>query len=147
MTPNTQITQDNAGLLKAGDVVRHDKYGLAKVRVVYPESTISYRLISNPSSGGGDDLSRFTYIGPALSPPAEGEQCDGCDTSGRCTYVGSACTHTPAPVDWERVGPKLVEAVWSLIEHFERVDAHDLSKAVIAQAQRTVLAAQPERQS
>ena len=44
----------------------NDPQHAAITRAVYPESSISYRLISNPRSGGGDDPARFTYIGPDL---------------------------------------------------------------------------------
>lgn len=124
---------------------------------------IAFRPTLSPPAEGESDVPWYGDRDPHEVDQASGEY-DGasCELCGReRVMIGGAtgrricekCGHyqegtpTPAPIDWTVVGPKLVEAVWSLIEHFERVDAHDLSKAVIAQAQRTVLAAQPERQS
>lgn len=130
MTPNTQITPETVGMLKAGDWLRDRidgsiwqldfvgstgllclSQGTTMMRTE-PDSFIfvSRPAASSPSAVGVGEATRAQWLwaakivrelGPSMSPGAMAA------TMERLAEKAP----TPTPVDWERVGPKLVEAL------------------------------------
>lgn len=91
LTPNTPITQENAALLKAGDWLHdgfYDPWQFDRIEndVAYGQDGYTAMILER--------LYRNRFIRPALAKPAE-------------DHIGDATEK----VDWERVGPKLVEAL------------------------------------
>lgn len=149
LSPNTQITQENVGLLKAGDRVKVSYHGtlwdgIGTVVDINTKWRSSVGVERKDVGTGNFTPDCITFVSrPALSPPAEGESdgpysCIRCDNSTwNDDDICDACakeardlneeldaleaTPIPAPadhigdatekVDWERVGPKLVEAL------------------------------------
>ena len=148
LTPNTQITQENVGLLKAGDV----REIATSMNLVLSGSWDEAQDCDWSGKGNEAKLDRLDELlgdlldavdRPALSPPAEGEVLESVSPEGlraRASMVrdklndsGSCARHlelaadeierlrtpTPAPVDWNVVGPKLVEALEKAIPTLE----------------------------
>jgi hypothetical protein len=64
--PNTQITPETVGMLKAGDVVRHSVRGLCTVRQIEDEIGLHVSWFGVDGVQLCDVFENFTYIGPDL---------------------------------------------------------------------------------
>lgn len=130
LLPNTPLSAENVGLLKAGDVVmvvapNHGEWTggewpVTKVGNVWAD-------LKHPRFGEGMFFAQeLVFVRPALSPPAEGlghtdlmispEAIDAFLATGDHPLI----TPTPAPVDWSVVGPKLASEFALLIDMFAR---------------------------
>lgn len=166
LTPNTQITQENVGLLPCpfcGGSASARTILRASVRCdeCGAESRSFSMTVCGTDAAVSEAIAAWNRR-PALSPPAEGScggpySCIRCDNSTwNDDDICDACakeardmndeldaleaTPTPAPVDWERVGPKLVEA----LERIKANDPNDPAQPWNVARDALAAAAQPE---
>lgn len=151
LTPNTQITQANVGLLKAGDRVKVSYHGttwdgIGTVVDIRHHSPSPVGVMRDGVGTGNFSPDCITFVDrPALSPPAEGEmrQTPMHRNPADATVALGIGTPTPAPVDWNVVGPKLVEALERIVSRrqtcasdgVESWELQDIARAALAATQ------------
>ena len=162
LTPNTQITQENVGLLKAGDRVMISYHGTlwdgaGTVVDINTKWRSSVGVERKDVGTGNFTPDCITFLSrPALSPPAEGEVHERNLSASNAELIDQALSHppltpTPAPVDWTVVGPKLVEALEFYAKDHEcpsdgpwgigSTDYGDTARAALSTFRRAALAA------